>query len=229
MGMRGVHGCVCACLCALLCACARPCVRTRVYVCACVPSSVRSCAFLHFCRKPIFACMCFLRACVCGATVCASCGGWGPLVARRGLAVLIARPTAARDRAGVFAFVPSAVVARVGCRREVAARDRQRAVGCARWAHVRDRRRRRDLRHRRQHRRPLQPLPGRVDEHRRRCATGLGLGLYEGTLGGYSGHTQVATGVVAGYSQVVGRVLRCNWGYSGVLGGYYWVFRGTKG
>ncbi len=39
---------------------------------------------------------------------------------------------------------------------------------------------------------------------------GFGLGLYEGTLGGYSGHTQVATGVVAGYSQVVGRVLRCN-------------------
>jgi hypothetical protein len=93
-------------------------------------------------------------------------------------------------RACVCGVVSSAGVARVGRRRDVDTRDRKRAVGCATGAHVRDRRRWCHLRHRRRHRRLL---PGRVGEHRRRCASrttsgGTRGGVVRGTHGDTKGY-----------------------------------------
>ncbi len=98
----------------------------------------------------------------------------------------------ARGRACVCRF------ARVCRRRHVEMPYGQRAVGCAFWAHDRDRRSRHHLRHRR-HRHQRHPLPGRVGEHRRRCAAGLARGGW-GVLVGYSrGITGGTRGVVQGY------------------------------
>ena len=95
------------------------------------------------------------------------------LVALRGKAVRIAPPvTGGRTR------VPSVGNPR-GCRCDLEACDRQRAVGCARFAHDRDRRRRRHLRNRR--RRQLEELQRRVGKHRWRC--GLDWGVHQGTKG----------------------------------------------
>jgi hypothetical protein len=97
--------------------------------------------------------------------------------------------------------------ARVGRRRVVGMSRDQRAVGWPTKAHVRDRRRRRHLRHRRLQlqRHHRHPPPGRVGERRRRCATGLGRGVWSGVLGGYSGGAR-----------------EYYWGTTGVLQGYYY-------
>ncbi len=70
------------------------------------------------------------------------------------------------------------------------------AVGCAIWAHVGGRRRRRHLRHRRlrQH-----LLPGRVGERRRRCAgRTTSEWVLKGRYGGYPGRTRGTRGVPGG-------------------------------
>jgi hypothetical protein len=73
-----------------------------------------------------------------------------------------------RPRVRGCGLVRSALgVARVCRRCHVDEPHTHGAMGWPIWAHVRDRRRRRDLRHQR-HRRHL--LPGRVGERRRRCA-----------------------------------------------------------
>ncbi len=91
--------------------------------------------------------------CVCPAGLCGlSCGTARPATGRRPR-VRLRVPTVARP---------------LGRRRDVDTRDRQRAVGCARRAHERGGRRRRDLRHRwlqPQHRLPQR----RLEEHRWRC------------------------------------------------------------
>jgi hypothetical protein len=128
-------------------------------------SRVRACGQVRACVR-VLACKC-----VC-AWVCV-----GPPVARRGPAVFIDRHAGGR----VCAL---RVSPRSGRRRDVGEPYDQRAVGWPTRAHVRDRRRRRYLRHRRQQRRhPLQRCPG---EHRRRCATGL-VRVVVGGYWGYSG------------------------------------------
>jgi hypothetical protein len=62
-------------------------------------------------------------------------------------------------RAGVFAL---GVIGALGRRRDVEQSYPRGAMGCAIWAHVRDRRRRRHLRHRRRHQRRLHLLQRRV-------------------------------------------------------------------
>jgi hypothetical protein len=110
-------------------------------------------------------------------------------------------------------WMPPAGLARVGRRFLLDEPHGQGAVGWPRRAHVRRRRRRRHLRHRRrrQHRLP----PGRVGEHRRRCAAGLGQGggwvVLRGVLAG------VLAGVLRGYHRGTEEYSR---GCQGVLMGY---------
>jgi hypothetical protein len=85
--------------------------------------------------------------------------GTGTLVARRGRAVFIAEQSRRADTPVHFAFVPS-VGRRCYRRCHVGESYDQRAVGRPIWAHVRDRRRRHNLRHRRHRRRHLLPLGG---------------------------------------------------------------------
>ncbi len=136
----------------------------------------------------------------------------------------------------VFAFVYGCV--RVGRRYHMDLPYDQRAVGCAILAHVRDRRRRRQLRHWRlllrwqrvthhlQHHHHL--LQGRVGEHRWRCLTGLGQGGGRVVLDGHSGGTKgcywrCTTGHCCGYYC---RYRRGTIGVWGVLSG---DSRGTLG
>jgi hypothetical protein len=99
-------------------------------------------------------------------------GCTGPLVVLRGPAVFIYIYYIIYIYIYIYGR-PDTWSFRVGCmlvrgrRRDVDMRGRQRAVGCALLPHVRRRRRRRDLRHRRLE--PHHPLPGRVGEHRQRC------------------------------------------------------------
>ncbi len=106
-----------------------------------------------------------------------------PAIARRRLAVLIARPSPRVGRARICLF------ARVGRRCHVEMPHGQRAVGWPRRAHVRGRRRRRHLRHRRLRLLQRNLLQRRVGEHRRRCAAGLSPREVGGVLDGYSGGT----------------------------------------
>ncbi len=118
-------------------------------------------------------------------------------------------------------LVPPAGLARVGRRCHLDVPHGQRGMGCAIFAHVRGRRRRRHLRHRRQRRRcpKLHLLRRRVGEHRRRCAAGLS-----------------RWGVVGGYWMGVLRVLDGYLGTKGWFRGteeysreYSWVLRGSYG
>jgi hypothetical protein len=121
-------------------------------------------------------------------------------------------------------------VARVGRRCEVDTLARQRAVGCAIWAHVRDRRRRRHLRHRR---RRQQHLQGRVGEHRQRCGPLTGLARVPGGL--LRGYLQVPVLMVLraaltgthGNSRDPRRVLMGARGHSRALKDIQRTLRGT--
>ncbi len=175
MGVRDFRVCILKCLCVCACACvcvgARACARARssvharVCVCSCTSDGkyVRACASSTCLRACVCVCVCVRNECMRASRRCARA-----LAAQRGLiAVFIDRPVPRRrPRVPSVRLVPSAGVAR---RCDMETRDRQRAVGCASWAHDRDRRLRRHLRHRR----PLwrHQLPGRVGEHRRRCAS----------------------------------------------------------
>jgi hypothetical protein len=111
-----------------------------------------------------------------------------------------------------FALMPS-VGRRRGRRRNLGTRDRGCAVGWPIWAHVGGRRRRRHLRHRRL-RRQHRLLPGRVGEHRRRCAG------------------RARAGVGGGYCvEYYSRVLRGTKGYNGTVyvRGSQWYSRSARG
>jgi hypothetical protein len=103
---------------------------------------------------------CVLTVCVRVPRRCAD-----PAVARRVPAVLRAQPQWADSHRCVC--VVSSVGGRRGRRCHLDLPYDQRAVGWARWAHIRDRRRRRNLRHRR--RRQPHLIQRRVREPRRRC------------------------------------------------------------
>jgi hypothetical protein len=153
--------------------CARVRLRVDATSCVCARCAMvinRASVRLRVCVR---ACV-WVRARAC-ASVCV-----GPPVARRGPAVFIDRRPS--DHVCALRLSP-----RSGRRRDVDEPYVDCAVGCAIWAHVRDRRRRRHLRHRRPQRHHL--LQRRVDQHRRRCAT---------DLGGWSGGTG-ALRVLAGY------------------------------
>jgi hypothetical protein len=166
----------------LRCACVRVRVRSRVssFVCLCSFVRVRArCVRACLC---VYACLCE-RVCVCSCVsiglhlharmrsgrVCASRRCARPPIPRRRLAVLMARPAprVAAARAGLRSVPPAGLV-RVGRRCHLDEPHPQGGMGCAVLPHIRDRRRRRHLRHRRRRRHRL--LPGRVGEHRRRCA-----------------------------------------------------------
>ncbi len=167
--------CVCLCVCLHLrlrahqCARTRVCIRLRVsgHVCLCVRARAFVPAILHF------------RASVWVQRRCA-----GTLVARRGPPVFIARPaTRGRPTRARCVGVGHRSVRLCARRRDVDEPYDQRAVGCAIFAHVRDRRCRRHLRHRRlrkhrQHRHHQR----RMEEHRRRCAAGVSQGHSTGHL-----------------------------------------------
>ncbi len=89
-----VRVCVCVCVCCccwFVCECVCPCTRAFVSACAC--------AFCAFPSDCIFARTCDCRACVCSERACATGRCARTLVARRGLAGFVARPTAAAARA----------------------------------------------------------------------------------------------------------------------------------
>jgi hypothetical protein len=196
-----VRACACVCtarvlvrlssLCSFVCG--RAGGRARARVRACMRAHVSACVFgFAFPSDCIFrARVCSERVCVLSERACALRRCARPPIARRRRAVSMARP-APRVAAACTRLrsVPPAGSARVGRRCHVDEPHGQRAVGCAIWAHVRGRRRRRHLRHRRlrQH-----PLPGRVGEHRRRCAAGLCPGV------GRWGTQEVLAGVTQGY------------------------------
>jgi hypothetical protein len=113
---------------------------------------------------------------------------WAALAARRGMAVCIARPAWADGDACALAFGIGRV-ARVGRRRDLDTRDRERAVGWPIWAQGWGRRRRRHLRPRRLGRPHRTQRP--VGEHRRRC--GLA-----GCLWGTRGYSGIVTGYPGG-------------------------------
>jgi hypothetical protein len=143
--------------------------------CACVRACVLAC---------VLACV---RACVCVYVQTGLCGH-SSCVKRRP-AVFIAQPRRTRVR---FALVIDESSAHLCRRCHLDPPHPQRAMGCPICAHVRDRRRRRHLRHRRPQRQHL--LQGRLGEHRQRCGpdsgdTRLVLRALEGTfvvLRGYS-------------------------------------------
>jgi hypothetical protein len=165
--------CRCVCVCVCVCVRVRGCVSVCrcVFVCVCV--CVRARLFVWLCARACTACVNERR--VRAPRRCAR-----PPIARRRRAVFIARPaTCVGGRARAVAFGAIGRLSRAfGRRCDVDVPHGQRAVGCARWAHVRGRRRRRHLRHRRRRRRRL--LPGRLVEHRRRCAAQPGPGGWSG-------------------------------------------------
>ncbi len=162
--------CAYACVQARIGVCPRACVRTLVRMCACPRIRVLSAPSAFLSAKHFRACVCSTCACVCSERVC--------------MRVRLA---------AVFACLrwSHRTVARVGCREDVDETYDERAVGCAIWAHVRDRRRRRHLRPRRLPRTLL--LQRRVGHHRRRCMpTGLGVArrLLDGTQGVIPGYSR---------------------------------------
>jgi hypothetical protein len=159
--------CVRSCVCAR----ARTQRRAHVPVHACVRVRVRF--FGRSIGQHLRACCACACVCVCvrvrASWLCGRCGG---TAGTGGV-----NSSAGGGRACILGSVRSALgVARVGRRGDVDEPYDQRAVGCARWADVRDWRRRRHLRHRRQQHLPLHLLQGRVGQHRRRYAAGLGVG-----------------------------------------------------
>jgi hypothetical protein len=117
-----------------------------------------------------------------------------------------------------------------GRRQELESRDRQRGMGCAIFAHVRDRRRLwRHLRHRRLL--PASLLQRRVGEHRRRCGPdSRGYSAVLGVTHGYSGvpsrYSRGTLGVLKGYPRGTQGFPR---GTQGVPSGYLGFPRGTQG
>ncbi len=185
--MTGVLG-------ARACACNER-VRLRVRSCVCLSVCARACARVYVClceRVCAFSCDSIgwrLRARVCSECVRAPRRCARPPIARRRLVVLIARPAPRVAAARAVAFGASGRLSRAfGRRCHVDEPHGQRAMGCTISAHVRGRRRRRHLRHRRRWR---HLLPGRVGEHRRRCAGRTrSRGGSGGTRVGYLGGTQ---------------------------------------
>ena len=184
-GLRCASGCVHARvreMSVCVCACAHVCVSVPLYSCArarvraCMRASVSACA----CVRAIPSDCNYAR--VCSERLCAPRRGARPPIARRRLAVFIARPAPHVAAARAVAFGATGRLPRAfGRRCHVDEPHRQRAVGCAIWAHVRGRRRRRHLRHRRPR---LHLLPGRLGEHRRRCAGRTGSVGWSGVLKG---------------------------------------------
>ncbi len=170
------------------CACnARVRVRVCSFVClgsfGCVrAASVRVCV-------PLTACVCAFPSDCIFARVCTRSLAVRTPIARAGACGINSSARAARRRPRArLRSVPPAGLARVGRRSDVHQSYEQRAVGCASLPRVGGRRRRRHLRHRRL----LRQLhtPGRVGEHRQRCAAGLSRwgvveGVLEGVLRGY--------------------------------------------
>jgi hypothetical protein len=157
------------------------------------PLCARACAWNERVRKHGFVCLC-ARAwdplgvhCGHSRGPAATCGIYSSArdarVAARACLGLCHRPVFA-----VLRSVSPARFARVGRRCDVEIPYGQRAVGWAKRPHVRDRRRRRHLRHRRlgQQRRRHHFLQGRVGQHRRGCVTGLAPGV----VGAYRVGTQ---------------------------------------
>jgi hypothetical protein len=190
------------------------CAHACVPVCACVRACLRMCV-----RVRVRVCAC---ACVCVANVCvrvpALCAHFCGTAGTCGIHI------SARD-ACVCRF------ARVGRRCHVEMPHEDRAVGWPSRAHDRDRRRRRDLRHRRPRRQGPNLVQRRVGKHRRRCAAGLGRGVPRGytevqqgysevlggtkeVLGGTGGVLEGCLGVSSGYLECTTRVLEGYFGYS---------------
>jgi hypothetical protein len=124
-----------------------PLCNTRVSsVCAFVSLRAHECAFQHFCRQA-FLLVCVLNLCV-SIVVCVNvCHGAVWALSCHG-GVYSSACAALCGRACVLRLSHRSV-ARVGCRCLVDEPHTNGAVGCALWAHVRGRRRRRHLRPRR--------------------------------------------------------------------------------
>ncbi len=155
---------VCVCACAHVCGCVHLRARTRARVRACMRASVSACA-----------CNCAIpsdctSARMCSERVCALRRCARPPIARRRLAVSIARPAPRVAAARAVAFGATGRLSHAfGRRCDVDVPHGQRGMGCATGAHVRGRRRRRHLRHRRLRHRHHLPQ-GCIREHGRRCA-----------------------------------------------------------
>jgi hypothetical protein len=189
---------VCVCVCARACVCV--CVSVYVCVCVCVCSRAPLGLAVRACVRSV----CERTACVWAAALCA------PSHRTAATCGIYSSARAARcGRACAVAFGATGRLSRAfGRRCDVDVPHGQRAVGCARTAHVRGRRRRRHLRHRR-----LQPWcrlpPRRVGEHRRRCAGRTRSGGWSGgTRGGTTGgSTRVKySGVLRGTKRYTGVV-----------------------
>jgi hypothetical protein len=173
-----------SCTCAVRLVRVRITARTRRPLCVLVHamrwcSSVRVCACVHVRFSCISVGKCFLRTCVCVWVRVCVCVCWC-LRLCLGATALCGHSRSTAGTGGIYSAACDTRTAHACCvgvghrsvrlcarRRDVDEPYDQRAMGCANWAHNRDRRRRRHLRHRRHRRR--QPLPGRVGEHRRRC------------------------------------------------------------
>jgi hypothetical protein len=184
-----MSACVCVCARVSVCVHLQACARARVCVRVCVPLSanVRVRAIPSDCNS----------ARVCSERVCAPRRCARPPIARRRLAVFIARPAPRVAAARAVAFGATGRLWRAfGRRCHLDEPHDQRAVGRAILAHVGGRRRRRRLRHRRL-RLGRRRQQGRVGEHRRRCAGRTrSMGVLERVLRGYYGGTQGYKGVV---------------------------------
>ncbi len=216
MRARSVSVCACVrlCVCVRLCSFARVLVCVRLCACARVRACMLACVSACACVRAFASDCVFAHARVCSKRVYAQRRCARPPIARRRLAVFIARPAPrvadARawlrscDRPGSRAF---------GRRCHLDELHDQRAVGCAARAHVRGRRRWHHLRHRRLRPRHQRLLPGRVGEHRRRCVAGLSPG------GGRWG-TRGVLRVLRGNHGVLRASIRVLRSTRGVLHGY---------
>jgi hypothetical protein len=136
--------------------------------------------------------------CACAHVCVCACngGGTGTVVVLRGPAVFIAQPvTGGRTRVR-FALVTRSF-AHLCRRRDLDLPHHRRSVGCPNWAHERDRRRRRHLRHRRLRRQRHLPQR-RLGEHQRRCGRDSRRGYSTGTRW-YSRYSGVAARVPRDY------------------------------
>ncbi len=174
------RACACACnerlrlrVCSFACLC--PFARARVR--ACIRASVSELLRV----RVIVPSDLFYR--IASSRLCAPRRCARPPIARRRLAVFIARLAPHVAAARAVAFGATGRLSRAfGRRCHVDVPHGQRGMGLASSAsraHVGGRRRRRHLRHRRR-RQHLHLLPGRVGQHRRRCAAGLGGGGWSG-------------------------------------------------